>query len=345
MHKVLTALLISVAAVVSLVSPAVAVDGQGGTPAQPPIPGARRVDLRDTNGGVSTFYVIPEDSVFATRGGRGRPCSWVQQYDDRLANPPILGGTVRESFNWIFGEESLQWALYALGELPSADSPIPTTGPLSKAQRAFYVWCESDEALIGLITVPGTDPMFDPRRRVDDLWQRVRLDRPVVRAFPPLERWGGLVVRSPAWLAIDARPWKSYVVRDEWRGWNLALVLQPAALAFDTAFTRSGSSAPTTARVWCLSSAQATTVDGVVPARPGELPDYADPVSFSRGCAWVAPGKGSVSVTARVTYRVTLWANGFVEELAPYVWSSAPVTFPTVELHSVNIDPGGSVSR
>lgn len=344
MRKVLTAAVAVAASIVCIGPAAFAVDGQGGGSGPPPIPGARRVDLRDTNGGVSTFYEIPSDSVFATTGGRGKPCSWVQQNDDPLAVPPIAEGTVRESFNWIFGEESLQWALYALGELPSPDSPIPTTGPLSKAQRAFYVWCDTDEALIDLITVPGTDPMFDPQRHVDDLWQRVQLDRPVVRAFPPLERWGGLVVRSPAWLSIGALPWKSYVVRDDWRGWNLALVLQPTGLAFDTSFTPSGSLTPVAATVPCLSSAQATVAEGVVPVRPRDLPDYADPGSFTQGCAWVPPGKGSVSVTARVTYRVTLWANGFVDELAPYVWSSAPIAFPTVELHSVNIDPGGSVS-
>ena len=342
MHKVVAALLTASIEVAVFVTPAFAVGEPGGTP--PPIPGARRVDLRDTHGQVSTYYSIPVDSEFASTGGRGQPCSWVQQYDDMLAVPLILEGTVRESFNWIFGEESLGWALYALGDLPSPDSPIPSSGPLSEAKRAFYVWCETDEALIDLITVPGTDPMFDPRRRVDDLWQRVQLDRPVVRTFPPVDRWGGLVVRSPAWLSISAVPWKSYAVTDQWRGWNLALVLQPSGLAFDATFTPTGGGVPVSSTVSCLTGGQAVGSGGVVPARPSDLPDYVDPGSFARSCVWVPPGKGLVSVTARVTYRVTLWANGFVQELAPYEWASLPVTVPTVELHSVNIDPGASVS-
>ena len=51
---------------------------------------------------------------------------------------------------------------------------------------------------------------------------------------------------------------------------------------------------------------------------------------------WTPPGPGSVTVQARITYRVTFWANGFTEALPDYVWTSAEATFPTGELSAVN---------
>ena len=54
---------------------------------------------------------------------------------------------------------------------------------------------------------------------------------------------------------------------------------------------------------------------------------------------WTPPGPGNVTITARITYSVTFWANGYTEPTADYVWTSAPTTFVTGELIAVNTKP------
>ena len=65
------------------------------------------------------------------------------------------------------------------------------------------------------------------------------------------------------------------------------------------------------------------------------MPDLTQP-GVNWFCMWTPPGPGSVTIEARITYRVTFWASGYTEQLADYVWSSPPVTYPTGELSSVN---------
>jgi hypothetical protein len=43
-----------------------------------------------------------------------------------------------------------------------------------------------------------------------------------------------------------------------------------------------------------------------------------------------------VSVQARITYRVTFWANGYTEALRDYVWTSVVATYRVGELAAVN---------
>ncbi|MBI5089445.1 MAG: hypothetical protein HZB15_11475 [Actinobacteria bacterium] len=54
---------------------------------------------------------------------------------------------------------------------------------------------------------------------------------------------------------------------------------------------------------------------------------------------WTPPGPGTVTITARITYAVTFWAEGYSEPDADYVWTSERTTFTTGELSAVNTRP------
>lgn len=66
--------------------------------------------------------------------------------------------------------------------------------------------------------------------------------------------------------------------------------------------------------------------------------------SRSRGsttpCVWIPPEPGELTVTARITYDVVFTVSGFADVLAPYVWSSNPLTVRVDELSVVNTRTG-----
>ena len=71
-----------------------------------------------------------------------------------------------------------------------------------------------------------------------------------------------------------------------------------------------------------------------LPAVP-DLPDVANPGVIG-ACTWSPPGPGTVTITPRITYDVTFWANSYTEALDQYVWTGVPVTYRTGDLTAVN---------
>jgi len=87
--------------------------------------------------------------------------------------------------------------------------------------------------------------------------------------------------------------------------------------------------------VACVTAGETPAADAMAfPALPN-LPDQTTP-GMNAPCMWTPPGPGSVTIQARITYRVTFWASGFTEPQPDYLWTSAPVTFATGDLSAVN---------
>jgi hypothetical protein len=298
------------------------------------VPGARVVDVRDTNGGITRFTTIPSGSLFRRHGGTGAACTYVATSAGTTSDGQhVERGQTVESMRWIF----LEGLPESIGE-PTPIDPGLLRGPLSTAVRWFTVFCDSTLHAVGLIAVPARDPMLDPHRRLDSLYQALRLVRPVVYRNPVVDRWGGLITRYTTWLAVTPSAWaaqRSNAVR--WRGWTMYLLAEPVALDVQVDFTpaRDRPSPAFHGRVACIARGATFARDGrSVPAMP-PLPAQATP-GVNGNCRWTPPGPGSVRIQARITYRVTFWANAYTESLADYVWTSTAVTFRVGELAAVN---------
>src|SRR5687768_7938105 len=91
--------------------------------------------------------------------------------------------------------------------------------------------------------------------------------------------------------------------------------------------------------VGCIPAVAADHDGAALPSLP-ELPDQAEP-GPNGPCMWTPPGPGTVTITGRITYTVTFWANGYTQPEDDYVWESEPTTYETGELIAVNTNPGG----
>ncbi len=298
------------------------------------VPGARVVDLRDANGGVSRYTTIPSSSEFRRHGGAGSACSFIAAADGVASDGQRFerGQTV-QSMRWIF----VEGLPYSFGESTPND-PTVRLGPLATAVRWFTVFCDTLNHSVGIVAIPARDAMFDPHRQLTALYNALRLVRPVVFRNPVVDRWGGLITRYQAWLAITPGAWTSQRSnRVTWRGWTMYLLAEPVALDFQVDFTpaRDRPSTPFHGRVACIARGATATRDArSIPAMP-VLPAQSAP-GVNGNCRWTPPGPGVVVIRARITSRVTFWANGYTESLADYVWTSVPTTFRTGELAAVN---------
>ena len=311
-------------------------------PDEPDVPpiyidGARAVDIRSTDGTITRHYTIPSASVFRTEGD-GAACRFVPPSDGVASNgEPYQAGQTVYSEHWIFAESTL----------PSFFDPTPAdtllAAPLDEARRTFVVYCDSMRFPIGLIGVDSRDPMLDPRTQLDRLTSDLRLVRPVVFTNPVVDRWGGLITRYPAWLAVLPPAWaRQRSTIAEWRGWSMSLVAAPVALDFEVVFRPDpGRPSPAfTGVVPCIADGSVAVVGpDAVPALP-VLPDQTAP-GVNGNCTWTPPGPGTVTIRARITYRVTFWANSYYEAQPDYLWSSLPTTFRTGELSAVNVGTRG----
>lgn len=306
-------------------------------PEPPPplvVPGGRAVDLRNSTGGLSRYTTIPSSSAFRTYGGRGAPCTFTSPFGGTASNgATYLPGQVVESTRWIFVEGLPE----AFGE-PNVTDPAVSKGPLATAVRHFTVFCDSIVHFVGIVDVAARDPLFSPFNRLTSLYNALQLEQPVVFRNPVVDRWGGLITRYPSWLAVQPSAWRPQRSNPAYyRGWTLYLLTQPLALDFLVRFTPDPAqpSTPFDGVVACLARGGTPVSDAVaLPAMP-VLPVQTEP-GVNGPCMWTPPGPGSVTVQARITYRVTFWASGFTEALPDYVWSSPAVTFSTGELSAVN---------
>ena len=312
----------------------------GSNPPPPPIPpitvaGVRVVDVRDTTGGLSRYTSIPSASVFRTQGGAGAPCEFSTVYGGTTSDgTPYQPGQLVRSYKWIFIEGDLP----ALGEPNVADPSGAGKGPLAGAVRHFAIFCDSVYHFLGMIDVGSRDPMLNPRRNIADLYNHLQLERPIVYRNAVVDRWGGLVTRYPAWLAVQPAAWRAQRSAPAyWRGWTLYLLTQPVSMDFLVQFTPDPSrpSPPFDGVVSCVAAGSAPVADPVaLPAVP-LLPEQTAP-GVNGPCMWTPPGPGSVTIQARITYHVTFWANAYTESQPDYVWTSAPTTFRTGVLSAVN---------
>lgn len=298
------------------------------------VPGARVVDLRDSNGTITRYTTIPSRSVFRRHGGEGAACEYVASSSGITSDGQrVERGQTVQSTRWIF----IEGLPFSFGE-SAPDDPAVVLGPLATAVRWFTVFCDTVNHSIGIVAVPARDAMFDPHRQLTALYNALHLVRPVVFKNPVVDRWGGLITRYQAWLAVTPGAWsaqRSNSVR--WRGWTMYLLAEPVALDFQVDFTpaRDRPSTPFHGRVACIArGATATRNARSVPAMP-VLPAQSAP-GVNGNCRWTPPGPGAVVIRARISYRVTFWANGYTESLADYVWTSMPTTFRTGELAAVN---------
>lgn len=312
--------------------------GGGTNESQSPVSvaGARVVDLRDTNGGLQRYTTIPSTSVFHRHGGSGSSCSFTSPLGGITSDGQrYAAGQTVQSTRWLFIEGLPE----SLGE-PTPKDPSVVKGPLASAVRYFTVFCDTTNHFVTILAVTARDSMFDPHRRLDQLYHGLQLVRPVVYRNPVVDQWGGLITRYQAWLAVAPAAWRSQrsnVVN--WRGWTMYLLAQPVAMDFTVDF-RPDPAQPSAAFkgvVGCVPRGTTPVASAVaVPAMPTLPPQSAPGVNGS--CRWTPPGPGSVVVQARITYRVTFWASGYTETLPDYVWTSLPATFRTGELSAVNTD-------
>jgi hypothetical protein len=293
------------------------------------------VDVRDTTGGLTRYTAIPSGSVFRTHGGAGRACSFTSLYGGTASNGvDYLPGQTVDSMRWIF----IEGDLVAFGE-PNLTSPATASnGPLGQAVRHFAVFCDSIAYFMGMIDVPASDPMLNPRWALTNLYNRLQLERPIVYRNPVVDRWGGLITRYSAWLAVRPSAWRTQRSSPAyWRGWTMYLVAVPTSLAFTVRFTPDPArpSKPFNGTVACIPAGAAAHGSlTALPALP-VLPAQSNP-GVNGLCRWTPPGPGSVTIQARIRYHVTFWANGYTEPERDYVWTSTPTTFKVGELSAVN---------
>lgn len=298
------------------------------------VPGSRAVDVRNSSGGLARYTTIPSGSLFATHGGSGQPCEFTAQVPGLTSTgEPYEAGQVVRSYHWLFVE-----GLLPTFEQPTPDDPTASKGPLGHAVRHFVVFCDTTNHAIGVVDVYPNDPMLDPHSQLTRLYNGLQLEQPVVYRNPVVDRWGGLITRFPAWLAIQPSAWRpqgSNVVT--WRGWSLSLLTEPLSLEFLVDFTPDPAqpSAPFQGVVPCVAAGGVATADAAsFPAMPS-LPAQTRP-GVNGPCEWTPPGPGTVTIQARIAYHVTFWANGYTEAQPDYVWTSGPATFETGELAAVN---------
>ena len=298
------------------------------------VSGARTVDIRNTSGYLARYTSIPSSSVFATEGGSGQACSFVAGGDGVTSDgQQYRQGQTVYSQRWLFVEGEI----VSFGEAAIVN-PTQSRGPLSTAVRTFMVFCDSRDHLIAYLIVYPQDPMLNPRSRLDLLYNAMHLEQPRVWQNPVVDRWGGLVTRYPAWLAIQASAWRPQQSNAEtWRGWLLYLYSTPIAMDFHVVFTPDPEepSTPFDGIIPCVAPGSTAVGDGVSFPRMLTPPEQTIP-GVNWFCMWTPPGPGSVSIQARITYRVLFWANGFTEQLPDYQWVSPAAVFPTGELAVVN---------
>jgi hypothetical protein len=328
-----------------------------GTPS--PQPGPITVQYRDGSGGLGATTSIPSGSVFRSQGGSDRaPCQFhYLGLDPDGAGPLLAPYELRPSDRWMFKETTDQvsqlteadWVGVAAMSGVDVASLLASYGPVEAAFRRFNVFCigtngsstEVTEQLPGSVLVSIRDPFWDPYARIDRLWTGLQLDRPIAVTVPDSGLFGGLPVNMPSTLQIDAAPWKTYVSpASTYRGWTSRLVLTPESLAFDVVFDPDVG--PTVSSVVsCLDGWAAQPSSGPIPKRASGVPDFAEPGQFSAPCVWIPPKPGALTVRARISYHVVFTVSGYVDVLAPYEWSSDPLTVRVDDLRVVNIRPEG----
>lgn len=307
--------------------------------------GARSVSVRDANGGMQRLTSIPSSSAFASYGGGAKSgCSFTADRDGfELSDGSTVPRGTRVTSTYHFVEGVAVALDLPPRELPADVVKLPSNGPIEEGLRTFTVFCDRafyEVNRVTIVQVPLDDPLFQVRSQLDRLRNLLQLQRPVVFENPIVDEFGGLVTRYPSWLAITPDAWltqRSNAI--VYRGATMLLIAQPRELDFVVDFVPDPDEPSPAFRgvVGCIPDEAATSGDGALPAFP-VLPDQTEP-GVNGPCTWTPPGPGQVTITARITYTVTFWVNGFTEPDDDYVWTSEPTVYDTGELIAVNTKP------
>lgn len=347
-----------VAAVLALAINAVASSpaahaGLGDDVPPPTVPGTRRVNTRDGDGNLSTWFEIPGSSLFAGHGGGGEPCSYRYAIDDDNDGLSDRFGTAR-SMNWVF-EQTDSWGDADVQAFSDAVNLSFDAGwePVADGFRRFRVGCVgnywgvpnqgwyTDWLSYPDVDVLVTDSFFWQRPLLDSLRAGLSLERPSLMEPPPVGRWGGVPVRNPVWLSIAAGAWRTQTSPTRVsHGVELAIVAVPQRLEFEVVYVpHSDGVGVGPGESWtvpCVTGFEHVS-SGQFPPTPFDVDDWSDELGVVGDCLWVPPGRGEVTITARITFDVFDWVSGFTAAQAPYVWESAPVTYRLGELRAVNV--------
>ena len=276
-------------------------------------------------------------------GGPAAKCDGVGAGDDPATVDVVEDQQPIKSTKWIF-IEGISVVIDVPVDLEAYDPTEGGTLAIEDVVRTFSVYCADtyySANFKGFIDVAGDDPMLDPRGQITTLYNGLQLDPITVYENKVVDRWGGLVVRNPAWFAINSSAWRGQRSNPQYyRGWVLYLILQPKELEFDIEFVPDPDR-PTPAFsgvVNCVGESDDFAVfEGEFPARPNDLPDFSEP-GQNEPCEWTPPGPGQVTVTARQLFTVTFWASGATEAQPDYPWESESITYEVGELVAVNVN-------
>lgn len=318
------------------------------------VAGARSVSFRDDAGGLSRTTLIPSASAFAGyQGGLRRSCTLTADRDGFvLSNGDVVPEGTVVTAHYVF-IEGINGGAY-VPPVPADAEVVDATsrGSLEEATRTFSVFCDSARYVLnrrGIIVVRYLDVFFGYVAELDRVRNDLRLDRPVVFENPVVGRFGGLVTRYPAWLAISEGAWRvQQSVERSHRGAPIVVIAEPRELDFTVEFSPNPDkpSPAFTGAVDCVSGVGtaaggsgviAVAAAGVLPAMP-RLPEQTTP-GVNGPCMWTPPGPGSVTITARITYTITYSVDGFTMPDDDYTWSSLPAVYDTGELIAVNTKP------
>jgi hypothetical protein len=318
----------------------------------------RMVETRNASGRIDLITTIVESSMFASHGGRAAPCGTERTTTkDPVTNEDIA--TAEPSFKWRFVEgqaaEVLAMPTFNSNTTVAVLPPVPSAGRIEDWMREFAVFCEENgvRRFLRSILVPALDPTLDPRQRVTILWNSVQLTRPVVVPDDTVNTFGILVTRHPSWFAIEPPAWGMRTSNiEEWHGQTLQLALRPIALTFagtqrppigKRPWFDPGVHEPFTITVPCVGASGFEPAVGATrfPERPRDLAAFSEPGIGTDiglgGCVWTPAYLGIVTVTARITYEVTLISSGRTTRLADYTWESLPVEYTVDGLSNVNV--------
>ena len=308
-------------------------------PTHPPIvvsKNSNTVAYYGETGNIRTSSTIPSGSTFKPRPAAG--CEFVAE----------VAGTTIDGTAFVAGQtvKSNRFVYIELEQFPNSEAPGPTgpitfeRGPLGEARRLFGKFCEAPHmaAFLGTIWVGVNDPFLDPRPTARTLLNNLQLIQPAIFTNPVVDKWGGLVTRYPAWLAILPEAWQEQRSNVAYhRGWTIYLHTAPRTMEFDVNFVPNPDK-PSPAFHGIIPCVPTITGGDTAsfPAMPA-LPAQTEP-GVNGACMWTPPGPGHVTIQARITYTVTLWVNGYTEAMPDYTWTSPATTYETGELSAVNIN-------
>lgn len=310
--------------------------------------GGREVQLRDGAGGFTSYRNIPRSSRFAKHGSSGggapKPCKYSVFEVVEVDGKKTRKETVKNDGEWIF-QAALANDDEELGQLIDGLRGVRWK-PIPDQFIRFDVACrnpKTDEIdwlkYPDQIDVSIRDPFFWDRATLDRLRADLKLKPIEINSPASVAKWGGLIVRNPVALQVNAAAWDvqaSPVVKRH--GVSLAVVARPQKLSFQLTFEPNERAKPDAKKqTWNIVCTPEYEVASSAWFPDSKLPDFsAETGLYGDQCAWVPPDSGEVTIQATITYDIYEVVSGVTEGTPPYVWSNQ-LTVTTGQLRAVNV--------